>query len=93
MARVYRGEPCGLDRVLGWLERSLYRLAGTRAEVEMSWQQYALAMLLFNMSTLNKPQAPVKPHTAPTKPVQQQPTKPAQPQQPPRPAQPQQPAK
>jgi len=49
MARVYRGESCGLDRVLGWLERGLYRFAGTRADAEMTWQQYAIAMLLFNI--------------------------------------------
>src|SRR5262245_17350315 len=49
MARVYRGQPCGLDWALGWLERGLYRLAGTRAEAEMTWRQYAVAMLLFNM--------------------------------------------
>src|SRR5262245_64531654 len=49
MARVYRGKPCGLDRVLGWLERGLYRLAGTKPDAEMTWQQYAIAMLLFNM--------------------------------------------
>ena len=49
MARVYQGQPCGLDRALGWLERGLYRLAGTRADAEMTWQQYAIAMLLFNM--------------------------------------------
>jgi len=49
MARVYQGQPCGLDRLLGWLERSLYRLGGTTADAEMTWQQYAIAMLLFNM--------------------------------------------
>jgi K+-transporting ATPase ATPase A chain len=49
MARVYRGEPCGLDRVFGWLERGLYRLAGTKADAEMNWKQYAMAMLLFNI--------------------------------------------
>jgi K+-transporting ATPase ATPase A chain len=49
MARVYRGEPCGLDRVLGWLERGIYRLAGTGVDVEMNWRQYAIAMLLFNL--------------------------------------------
>jgi K+-transporting ATPase ATPase A chain len=52
MARVYQGQPCGLDRALGWLERGLYRLAGTRADAEMAWQQYAIAMLLFNMTGL-----------------------------------------
>jgi K+-transporting ATPase ATPase A chain len=49
MARVYQGQPCGLDRVLGWLERGLYGLAGTRPDAEMTWRQYALAMLLFNI--------------------------------------------
>ena len=49
MARVYRGEPCGLDRVFGGLERGLYWLAGTRPDAEMTWRQYALAMLLFNL--------------------------------------------
>jgi K+-transporting ATPase ATPase A chain len=49
MARVYRGEPCGLDRVLGWLERGVYWLAGTKADAEMNWKQYAIAMLLFNV--------------------------------------------
>ncbi len=28
MARVYQGQPCGLDRPLGWLERLIYRLGG-----------------------------------------------------------------
>jgi K+-transporting ATPase ATPase A chain len=49
MARVYRGEPCGLDRVLGWLEHGLYQLAGTKGDAEMNWKQYAIAMLLFNI--------------------------------------------
>src|SRR5262245_56929052 len=49
MMRVYQGQPCGLDRVLGWLERGLYRLAGTKSDSEMTWRQYAIAMLLFNM--------------------------------------------
>lgn len=49
MARVYRGEPCGIDRIWGWLERGLYRLAGIQSDAEMNWRQYALAMLLFNL--------------------------------------------
>ena len=48
MARVYQGEPFGLDRVLGPVERFLYRLAGVRPEQEMDWKQYAVAMLLFS---------------------------------------------
>jgi len=48
MARVYEGRPCGLDGVLGWLERLIYRLAGVRPGDEMGWKTYAVAMLLFN---------------------------------------------
>jgi K+-transporting ATPase ATPase A chain len=48
MARVYQGEPIGLDRVLGPVERFLYRLAGVRPEQEMDWKRYAVAMLLFS---------------------------------------------
>jgi K+-transporting ATPase ATPase A chain len=48
MARVYTGQPRGLDRVLGPLERLIYRLCGVRAEEEMGWKTYAVAMLLFN---------------------------------------------
>ena len=49
MARVYRGESCGLDRLLSPVERVFYRLSGVRSEEEMSWRQYATAMLLFNL--------------------------------------------
>ena len=42
MARVYTGRGCGLDRALGWLERLIYRLAGVRADEEMTWKTYAL---------------------------------------------------
>src|SRR5262245_33459853 len=48
MARVYQGQPCGLDRALGWLERLLYRAAGIDPQREMTWKAYALAVLLFN---------------------------------------------
>jgi K+-transporting ATPase ATPase A chain len=49
MARVYEGGRTGLDLVLGPIERLIYRLAGVRADQEMNWKAYALAMLLFNM--------------------------------------------
>src|SRR5262244_2086239 len=49
MARVYMGQPSGLERVLGPLERLIYRLCGVRAEEEMGWKTYAIAMLLFNL--------------------------------------------
>jgi K+-transporting ATPase ATPase A chain len=48
MARVYQGQPCGLDCALGWLERLVYRLAGVDPQREMTWRAYAVALLLFN---------------------------------------------
>ncbi len=48
MARVFENRPCGLDRVLGPVERLIYRLSGVRPNEEMTWKGYALAMLAFN---------------------------------------------
>jgi potassium-transporting ATPase potassium-binding subunit len=50
MARVYEGRPFGLDRVLGPVERLIYRLCGVRPDEEMNWKNYAIAMLLFNFA-------------------------------------------
>jgi potassium-transporting ATPase potassium-binding subunit len=49
MARVYQGQPCGLDRVLRPVEGWLYRAAGVDPQSEMSWKTYAVAALLFNL--------------------------------------------
>ncbi len=49
MALVYEGKPCGLNRVLGPVERGLYRLAGVRQDEEMTWKQYTVGLLLFNL--------------------------------------------
>jgi len=49
MARVYEGQPCGLDKPLGWLERLTYRLAGIKPDQSMNWKTYAIAVLLFNL--------------------------------------------
>jgi K+-transporting ATPase ATPase A chain len=48
MAHVYQGERTLLDPVLRPLERLIYRMAGMQPEREMSWQEYALALLVFN---------------------------------------------
>jgi potassium-transporting ATPase potassium-binding subunit len=48
MARVFDGQPCGLDRILGWCERGIYQLGGVDSNQEMGWKTYTLAMLLFN---------------------------------------------
>ncbi len=52
MARVYQGESTGLDRVLGPVERLIYRLSGVRNHEEMDWKVYTVAMLLFNLAGL-----------------------------------------
>jgi K+-transporting ATPase ATPase A chain len=52
MARVYEGEPTLLGKVLGPVERFIYRIAGTSPEDDMDWKRYALAMLLFNAAGL-----------------------------------------
>ena len=49
MSRVFQGQPCGLDRVLGPIERLLYRLAGIDPKGEMTWKSYAVAAMLFNV--------------------------------------------
>src|SRR5215510_2555080 len=50
MAHVYEGEPLFLDRLLGPIERMLYRVAGIRPETEMTWQGYTIAGLVFNFA-------------------------------------------
>jgi len=49
MARVYQGEKTFLDPVFGPVERFIYRLAGVRADEEMNWKVYAIALMLFNV--------------------------------------------
>jgi potassium-transporting ATPase potassium-binding subunit len=48
MARVYENQRIALDRVLGPVERLIYRLGGVRITDEQGWKQYTIAMLLFN---------------------------------------------
>ena len=49
MARVFAHEPTLLDPVLGPLERLIYRVCRVRPTSEMTWSEYAIAMLLFSM--------------------------------------------
>ena len=49
MARVYQGEKTFLDPVLRPLERLIYRASGVKAEEEMGWKTYAVAMMVFNI--------------------------------------------
>ncbi|MDC0673983.1 potassium-transporting ATPase subunit KdpA [Nannocystis radixulma] len=48
-ARVLGGEATLLGRWLGPLERGFYRLASVDPEAEMSWRDYGVAVLTFNL--------------------------------------------
>jgi potassium-transporting ATPase potassium-binding subunit len=48
MTRVFRGEPTALGRLLGPVERGIYRLAGIDPAAEHKWLEYALALIAFN---------------------------------------------
>ena len=49
MAKVYQGQHTFLDRVLGPVERFIYRIAGINPEDDMNWKTYAMSVLLFNL--------------------------------------------
>ena len=49
MARVFAGERHFLSRLLGPVERWIYRLSDVDPAQEMSWKAYAIAMLVFNI--------------------------------------------
>ncbi|MFN7955909.1 MAG: potassium-transporting ATPase subunit KdpA, partial [bacterium] len=48
MFRVFEGERQPLPRILGPIERALYKLCGVDPAHEQSWQGYALALLAFS---------------------------------------------
>jgi K+-transporting ATPase ATPase A chain len=47
MANVFDGKSV-VNRIFGPVERGIYRLFGTREDVEMNWKTYTLAFLAFN---------------------------------------------
>jgi K+-transporting ATPase ATPase A chain len=49
MAKVYQGENTFLTRILGSVERFIYRVSGIDPKEEMDWKVYAIAMLTFNV--------------------------------------------
>lgn len=49
IARVYEGQPCGLDKICAPVERFLYRLCGIQPTQEMDWKSYLSSMLFFNL--------------------------------------------
>jgi K+-transporting ATPase ATPase A chain len=52
MARVYEGQPFGLDRMLGPVEGLFYRTCGIKRDEEMGWKKYALSVLVFSAGGL-----------------------------------------
>jgi K+-transporting ATPase ATPase A chain len=49
MAAVYEDRPLWLKRLLGPVEAGFYRLSGVSPEQEMSWKDYSIALLWFNL--------------------------------------------
>lgn len=48
MAKVFQGEKTFMDRVMGPLEKFIYRLCGIDVQKEMNWWEYALSLLAFS---------------------------------------------
>ncbi len=49
MAKIYEGEPVGLNRLLAPIERLMYRLSGVNPKEEMRWTDSAVGLLVFNL--------------------------------------------
>ncbi len=49
MAKVYQGEKTFLSRMLGPVERFIYRISGVNPDEEMNWKTYAIAVMVFNL--------------------------------------------
>jgi potassium-transporting ATPase potassium-binding subunit len=50
MARVYTGERVLLERVLGPVERGIYRVIRTDVKHEQDWKRYAASVMLFSLA-------------------------------------------
>ena len=49
MANVFTNEKTMADRIFCPVENLVYRMAGVNPEREMSWKQYAVALMIFNV--------------------------------------------
>ena len=49
MVQVFEGKRTFSSPALRWLEKATYKIAGVNEIHEMSWREYALALLLFNI--------------------------------------------
>jgi K+-transporting ATPase ATPase A chain len=52
MAKIYQGEFFGMVRILNPFEQFIYRISGVNKEQEMSWQEYAITVLIFSLAGL-----------------------------------------
>jgi K+-transporting ATPase ATPase A chain len=49
ISNVMNGECKLVNKIGGPIERLIYRVLGTKPEIEMGWKQYAIALLIFNL--------------------------------------------
>jgi K+-transporting ATPase ATPase A chain len=49
MTHVFDDQPNRVTRLGGGVERFIYRICGIKADEDMGWKQYAIAMLVFNV--------------------------------------------
>jgi len=49
IAKVFQGEKIYLTRPFAWLERLAYRIGGVDEKQEMTWKEYAWALVVFNL--------------------------------------------
>jgi K+-transporting ATPase ATPase A chain len=52
MAAIFERQPTVLDRLLGPVERLIYRVIGVDPNAEQHWSVYTIGMLLFNLAGL-----------------------------------------
>ena len=52
MARVFQGERTFLDPIMRPAERLIYRASGVKADKEMNWREYTIAMLIFSVVSM-----------------------------------------
>src|ERR1700727_382380 len=50
MYKVYTGQKVFGDRILGPVERAVYRISGVDPEGEQRWRTYATSLLLFSLT-------------------------------------------
>ncbi len=49
LARVFRGQPHFLQRIFGWLEKSIYGICGINPRDVQDWKGYSVALIAFNV--------------------------------------------